>query len=67
MAAAENTIEKSAVQHVENAEVTKEAKIASDAEHETTVWQALKQNKKAVAWSAVISLTIVMEGYDVGE
>ncbi|KAL2672668.1 hypothetical protein Neosp_013382 [[Neocosmospora] mangrovei] len=41
-----------------------EAQAASAAEHSTTLRQALRENWKAVLWSAVISLTIVMEGYD---
>lgn len=41
-----------------------EAQIASAAEHATTFQQALRENWKAALWSAVISLTIVMEGYD---
>lgn len=41
-----------------------DAQAANIAEHEITLKQALKQNWKAVLWSAAISLTIVMEGYD---
>lgn len=41
-----------------------EAQAASAAEHSTTLREALKENWKAVLWSAAISLTIVMEGYD---
>ena len=41
-----------------------EAQAASAAEHSATFRQALRENWKAAAWSAVISLTIVMEGYD---
>lgn len=46
---------------------TQDAREAALAEHDTTFWQALKENQKAVFWSAIISLTIVMEGYDVGK
>ena len=63
---AEPAIEKDPVQHVEDIDVTKEAKRAAQSEHETTLFEALKSNKKAAAWSAIISLTIIMEGYDVG-
>ena len=66
MASEHDGIEKTTVNHVEDVGVTKEAKIASDTEHQTTLWQALKSNKKAAVWSAIISLTIIMEGYDVG-
>ena len=41
-----------------------DAKNASDAEHSATFWQAISANRKAVLWSAVISMSIVMEGYD---
>lgn len=41
-----------------------EAKEASDAEHSATFRQAMRENWRAALWSAVISLTIVMEGYD---
>lgn len=41
-----------------------EAKQASAAEHNTTFKQAMRENWRAALWSAVISLTIVMEGYD---
>lgn len=66
MAEEDNKIEKTNIDHVEEVEATKEAKIAAEAEHQTTLWQALKNNKKAALWSAVISLTIIMEGYDIG-
>ncbi|KAJ8120235.1 hypothetical protein ONZ43_g3004 [Nemania bipapillata] len=42
-----------------------EAKQATDDEHAQTVFQALRENRKAVMWSALISMTIIMEGYDV--
>jgi MFS transporter, SP family, general alpha glucoside:H+ symporter len=51
---------------LEAVDATKEAKIASQGEHEATLWEALKTNKKAAMWSAIISLTIIMEGYDIG-
>lgn len=66
MATNDEVIEKKQNDHVEDVGVTKEAKIAAQTEHETTLWQALQSNKKAALWSAVISLTIIMEGYDVG-
>ena len=66
MAAEHDAVEKKPIDHIENVEVTKEAKLAAQTEHETTLWQALKSNKKAALWSAVISLTIIMEGYDIG-
>lgn len=42
----------------------REAQAATVEEQQTTLVKALKENWKAAAWSAVISLTIVMEGYD---
>ncbi|GAW15178.1 hypothetical protein ANO14919_045870 [Xylariales sp. No.14919] len=41
-----------------------EAKQATDDEHAQTLWQALRENRKAVVWSILISMTIIMEGYD---
>ncbi|KAM0322679.1 hypothetical protein ACHAQA_009269 [Verticillium albo-atrum] len=41
-----------------------DAQAATAEEQETTLRQALRENWKAAMWSAVISLTIVMEGYD---
>lgn len=39
-----------------------EAKQASDDEHAQTLRQALRENRKAVFWSVMISMSIVMEG-----
>lgn len=64
--------EKEVVAHTDHVEHSKdfvdvrEAAEASAAEHATTFWEALKQNKKAALWSALISMTIIMEGYDIG-
>lgn len=41
-----------------------EARAANIVEHEQTFLRALSVNKKAVFWSLVISMAIVMEGYD---
>ncbi|KAI1340040.1 general substrate transporter [Xylariaceae sp. FL0016] len=41
-----------------------EAKQATDDEHAQTFFQALSENRKAAMWSILISMTIVMEGYD---
>jgi len=40
------------------------ARRATQAEHETTLNEALREHYMAVVWSAIVSLTIVMEGYD---
>lgn len=37
---------------------------ATHADHQMTVWQALKRNKKAVGWSMLLSTSLIMEGYD---
>lgn len=41
-----------------------EANEAIAAEHSLGVWAACKKYPKAVAWSAVVSLRIIMDGYD---
>lgn len=41
-----------------------EAQLAAAEEHTVGLKQALQENWKAAMWSAIISLTIVMEGYD---
>lgn len=41
-----------------------EAKHASDLEHQQTLWEAVKENKKAIGWSMLVSLSVIMEGYD---
>ena len=56
----------SAEAHLNNLEIVKGAQQAATAEHEVTFWRAIKENRKSVFWSAIISLTIIMEGYDVG-
>lgn len=37
-----------------------EAKHASDEEHEQTLWQAMKSNRKACRWSILVSMPVVM-------
>ncbi|KAH7011250.1 general substrate transporter [Ilyonectria destructans] len=54
-------------QHEEtiNAEMlTSEAKLAADAEHNMSLWQAVKTYPKAIGWSVLLSSTLIMEGYD---
>ena len=63
----EYNIEKIAGHHVEEMlgqGALIDAKHASDEEHAQTLWQAIKANKKAVAWSVLVSMSVVMEGYD---
>ncbi|KAJ6103514.1 hypothetical protein N7486_005941 [Penicillium sp. IBT 16267x] len=62
-----NRVEKTAAHHVEDTlghGAIIEAKQASDEEHAQTLFQALRANRKAVAWSMLISMSIIMEGYD---
>ncbi|KAI1323465.1 sugar transporter [Xylariaceae sp. FL0255] len=40
------------------------AKAATDEEHAQTFREAIQENRMAVLWSFLISLTIIMEGYD---
>jgi SP family general alpha glucoside:H+ symporter-like MFS transporter len=60
-------VEKTAVNHVEDTlghGAVNEARQASDDEHSQTLMQALRENRKAVMWSVLISVSIIMEGYD---
>ncbi|KAJ5917225.1 hypothetical protein N7466_010779 [Penicillium verhagenii] len=60
-------LEKTAAHHVEDTlghGAIIEAKQATDEEHAQTLFEALRDNRKAVAWSMLISMSIIMEGYD---
>lgn len=46
------------------AELASDAKNGADSEHRMTLWQAIKTYPKAVAWSVLLSSTLIMEGYD---
>lgn len=41
-----------------------DAKQGTDQEHAMTAWQGIKRYRKAVFWSFIFSLCIVMDGYD---
>ncbi|KAH6968165.1 hypothetical protein HG530_007767 [Fusarium avenaceum] len=41
-----------------------EAKVAAEAEHHMTLWEAVKTYPKAIGWSVLLSSTLIMEGYD---
>lgn len=41
-----------------------DAKAATLEEHETNFWQGLKQYPKAVAWTIVVCMAVVMDGFD---
>ncbi|KAK5942245.1 hypothetical protein PMZ80_004808 [Knufia obscura] len=59
----------SVVDHSEQSDITKgnglteEAKHGLDAEHQMTLGKALKLYPKAIAWSLLLSSTLIMEGY----
>jgi SP family general alpha glucoside:H+ symporter-like MFS transporter len=40
------------------------AKAAQDADHQLTVWQAVKKYKTAAAWAMFLSTALIMEGFD---
>lgn len=56
------------INHVTNVkdwgEITQDAKEATAAEHSTTFWQGIRLYRKAAFWSFIVSMTIIMEGYD---
>jgi hypothetical protein len=39
-----------------------DAKVATEAEHNMSLWQAIKRYPKASVWSLLISFAVVMEG-----
>lgn len=45
--------------------VGENARLATEAEHDLTFWQAVKIYRKAVAWSVIVSMATVMESYDI--
>lgn len=46
------------------AKVTQDAREATAVEHNTTFWEGIKLYRKAAFWSFIVSMTIIMEGYD---
>ncbi|KAK3697499.1 hypothetical protein LTR37_017445 [Vermiconidia calcicola] len=46
-------------------ETIRNAKAATEKEHNMTLWQGIKLYPKAIGWSVIISTCIAMEGYDV--
>jgi SP family general alpha glucoside:H+ symporter-like MFS transporter len=47
-----------------NAAIAQDAYLATEDEHTMTFWQAVKRYRKACFWSAIVSCTIIMDGYD---
>lgn len=45
--------------------LSSEAKLATEAEHNMSIRDAIKRYPKAVAWSILFSTAIIMEGYDI--
>jgi hypothetical protein len=45
--------------------VAENARLATETEHELTLWQAIKIYRKALAWSVLVSMATVMESYDI--
>ncbi|UNI19673.1 hypothetical protein JDV02_005845 [Purpureocillium takamizusanense] len=41
-----------------------EARHGAQAEHQMSLWQAIKTYPKAIGWSVLLSSTLIMEGYD---
>ncbi|KAJ6037374.1 hypothetical protein N7540_001653 [Penicillium herquei] len=52
------------VENVSVPELVARAQASDVADRQLTVWQAVKKYKKAVIWSMILSLSLVMEGYD---
>lgn len=46
-------------------QIINDARLATEKESKMTLLQGIKLYPKAIAWSVLISTTIVMEGYDV--
>ena len=44
--------------------LNEDARLATQAEHDLTLWQGIKTYRKAVFWSVIVSSSIIMEGYD---
>lgn len=49
----------------ETMELVNQARESSERDHQLTIRQALTKYKKAVMWSMMLSIALIMEGYDV--
>lgn len=56
--------EKSPVPNVNVQELGQQARLANELEHQLSVWQAIKANFWALFWSLMVSMCVIMEGYD---
>ncbi|KAI1633997.1 general substrate transporter [Biscogniauxia mediterranea] len=61
---AKETIDKEEARDIYGWHDTAGARQAWVAEKETGFWEAIKTNRRAVFWSAMISMSLIMEGYD---
>lgn len=60
------TIERrTAINTEDGAQILQDAQNATTREHQMTLWQGIKLYPKAIGWSVLFSMAIVMEGYDV--
>jgi hypothetical protein len=59
----ENATEKLAATETEFAALGSDAKAATDREHAMTLREGIRKYPKAIAWSVLLSLAVVMEGY----
>jgi SP family general alpha glucoside:H+ symporter-like MFS transporter len=65
-----DNVEKQPAEHTEFAGgmagkmLNEDARLATQAEHNLSLWQGVKTYRKAVFWSVVVSASIIMEGYD---
>ena len=59
----ENATEKLSSTKAEFAALGIDAKAATDREHAMTLREALRKYPKAIGWSVLLSLAVVMEGY----
>lgn len=50
--------------NVKDTQAWSDARAANEDEHSLTIREALKQFRWAVTWSLVVSMSIIMEGYD---
>lgn len=50
------------ISHTEGVGLAEEAKHASDSEHQMTLARAIKLYPHAIAWSVLLSSTLIMEG-----
>ena len=60
---ADDTGEKIAVADIKFATLSSDAKDATDREHAMTLREGIRKYPKAIAWSVLLSLAVVMEGY----